>query len=72
MSAFLDESVKNVTTALKQRGYWDKLLLVFFSDNGGAHPLPWSALFHLTMRRWTQALYTQEARQRIIPKGGGR
>ena len=37
MSAFLDESVKNVTTALKQGGFWDKLLLVFFSDNGGAH-----------------------------------
>ena len=38
MSAFLDESVKNVTTALKQGGYWDKLLLVFFSDNRCASP----------------------------------
>ena len=67
MSAFLDESVKNVTTALKQGGFWDKLLLVFFSDNGGAHHPGWSALFHPTMRRCAQALYTQEARQRIIP-----
>ena len=34
MSAVIDEAVKNVTTALKQRGLWEQTLLVFSSDNG--------------------------------------
>ena len=37
MAAFLDESVKNITDALKAHGMWANTLLVFSADNGGEH-----------------------------------
>ena len=35
MVKYLDDVVGNLTTALKQRGLWDKLLFITSSDNGG-------------------------------------
>ena len=36
MIAFMDESVGNITAALTQRGMWNRTLLVWSADNGGA------------------------------------
>lgn len=33
----LDAAVKNLTTALKDVGFWDNTLLIYSSDNGGCH-----------------------------------
>lgn len=35
MTTFLDESVGNVTRALKSAGMWERTLLVYSADNGG-------------------------------------
>ena len=39
MVSVLDDNVKAVTDALKAKGMWDNLLIVFSSDNGG-EPCP--------------------------------
>ena len=40
MVAVLDRVLANVTAALKQKGMWGNLLMVFTSDNGGQNKWP--------------------------------
>lgn len=35
MVSAMDESLGNVTNALRQRGMWDNTLLIWSADNGG-------------------------------------
>ena len=38
MSNFWDESIHNITLALKRTGMWNKTLLIMSGDNGGPGP----------------------------------
>ena len=43
MTMYLDDTIKNLTDALKTKGMWDNTLLVFTTDNGGPIYEPGSA-----------------------------
>ena len=43
MTMYLDDTIKNLTDALKSKGMWDNTLLVFTTDNGGPIYEPGSA-----------------------------
>eukprot|EP00441_Pelagodinium_beii_P033851 CAMPEP_0197639640 /NCGR_PEP_ID=MMETSP1338-20131121/14202_1 /TAXON_ID=43686 ORGANISM="Pelagodinium beii, Strain RCC1491" /NCGR_SAMPLE_ID=MMETSP1338 /ASSEMBLY_ACC=CAM_ASM_000754 /LENGTH=679 /DNA_ID=CAMNT_0043212397 /DNA_START=62 /DNA_END=2101 /DNA_ORIENTATION=- len=43
MTKYLDDTVKNLTEALKTKGMWDNTLVVFTTDNGGPIYEPGSA-----------------------------
>jgi len=43
MTHYLDDTIKNLTDALKEKGMWDNTLMVFTTDNGGPIYEPGSA-----------------------------
>ena len=44
MTKYMDDTVRNLTDALKEKGRWEDTLMVFTTDNGGS---PLSGFFIL-------------------------